>query len=77
MIQKLGSPVKEGWLGTFSHGENANGTRTRFSVGLSGPKGSGRLYVSAVEQGIMGGMYFERLELEVGGERTDLLKNGF
>lgn len=50
VIEALGEPINEGWMPSGSIGVNGAGGHADVSVGLSGPKGSGTLYVSAIKQ---------------------------
>ncbi len=47
MIQKLGEPLKRGWLVTGSIKLNNADGNADLSIPVSGPKGSGRVHIKA------------------------------
>lgn len=71
-IERLGEPIKDGWLVTGNVNVNAGGGSANLEIPVSGPKNSGKLYVSAVSPD--GSWMYERLDLAVaGGETVSLL----
>jgi hypothetical protein len=73
VIDALGEPIETGWLPQGSvHLQNGEG-EADFTLGLTGPRGEGRLYVKARRE--RGEWDFEVLELRVEGrdEVLDLL----
>jgi hypothetical protein len=72
-VQALGAPVDDGWFPTGS--VDSSGTRgtSDLAIPVSGPRGSGTLYLRAV--GEMGEWRFTQLVLKVKdtGEEIDLL----
>jgi len=71
-IERLGEPIKDGWLVTGNVNVNAGGGSASLDIPVSGPKNSGKLYVRAVSPD--GEWMYERLDLAVeGGETVSLL----
>ncbi|MBV9928716.1 MAG: TonB family protein [Acidobacteria bacterium] len=70
-IEKLGQPVKDGWLVQGNINVDASGGNANFEVPVSGPKNSGTLRVSAVNPD--GAWMYQKLDLVVGGETVSLL----
>ena len=70
-VERLGQPVKDGWLVKGNVKLDASGGSANFEVPVSGPKNSGTLYVSAVSP--EGTWMYEKLDLVVGGETVSLL----
>ena len=67
-IERLGEPVKDGWLVTGSVKLDATGGSANLEIPVSGPKKSGTLSVKAVSTD--GSWMYERLDLAVAGEET-------
>ena len=70
-VERLGQPVKDGWLVQGNIKLDASGGSANFQVPVSGPKSSGTLYVSAVSP--EGTWMYEKLDLVIGGETVSLL----
>ena len=71
-VERLGEPIKDGWLVTGNVKVDASGGSATFDIPVSGPKNSGTLHVSAVSPD--GSWMYERLDLAVkGGETVSLL----
>ena len=74
VIEALGSPIKEGFL--LSGNTNVNGAsgESNLAIPISGPKGKGTIYVSAIKS--LGQWNYLGLVVEVGQthERIDLLQ---
>jgi len=69
--ERLGQPVEDGWFVQGNIKLDATGGHANFEIPLSGPKGSGTLYVRAVSPD--GTWMYERLDLAAGGETVSLL----
>lgn len=67
-IERLGEPIKDGWLVTGNVNVNAGGGSATLEIPVSGPKNSGKLYVRAVSPD--GDWMYERLDLAVAGAET-------
>jgi TonB family protein len=70
-VERLGEPIKDGWLVKGNVKIDGGGGNADFEVPVSGPKGSGTLYVRAVSP--EGTWMYERLDLAAGGETISLL----
>jgi hypothetical protein len=74
VTEALGSPIKDGFL--MSGNTNVNGAsgESNLAIPISGPKGSGTIYVSANKS--LGRWIYSGLVVEVGQthERIDLLQ---
>lgn len=70
-VRLLGEPIEIGWLFTGSINTTGSSGDADFSIPVSGPKASGRLYVVAVKSA--GVWEYQQLVLEVDGERVPLL----
>lgn len=70
-VERLGEPIKDGWFVTGNIKVDAGGGQADFNFPVSGPKGSGTLYVRAVSPD--GTWMYERLDLAAGGETVSLL----
>lgn len=70
-IERLGQPIKDGMFVTGNVKFDGSGGNANLEIPLSGPKGSGRLYVRAVNPD--GAWMYERLDLVAGGETVSLL----
>jgi TonB family protein len=71
-VERLGQPIKDGWLVTGNVKVDASGGSANFDIPVSGPKNSGTLHVGAVSPD--GAWMYERLDLAVkGGETISLL----
>ena len=69
--ERLGEPVKDGWLVKGNVKFDGAGGRADFEIPVSGPKNSGTLYVRAVRPD--DAWMFERLDLAVAGAETTSL----
>src|SRR5687768_4101327 len=67
-IERLGEPIKDGWLVTGNVNVNASGGSANLEIPVSGPKSSGKLYVRAISPD--GAWMYERLDLAVAGSET-------
>jgi TonB family protein len=67
-IERLGEPIKDGWLVTGNVKLDAGGGSANFDIPVSGPKSSGTLYVRAVNPD--GSWMYEKLDLAVAGSET-------
>jgi len=67
----LGTPLTPGMSMNFSMKETNGASSAKFSVPLTGPKGSGNMQVDARGNG--GVWTFQRLEVEAGGKIIDVL----
>jgi TonB family protein len=67
-IERLGEPIKDGWLVTGNVNVSAGGGSANLEIPVSGPKNSGKLYVKAVSPD--GNWMYERLDLAVAGSET-------
>jgi TonB family protein len=67
-IERLGEPIKDGWLVKGNVSFQGGSGSANFDVPLSGPKNSGTLHVRAINDG--GAWMFETLDLEVAGGGT-------
>jgi hypothetical protein len=77
LIERLGEPIDAGWLVEGSINVSPGTGEADYSVPLTGPAGSGRVFVSAQRRG--GDWHFEELYVVIDGteERIDLLaENG-
>jgi TonB family protein len=70
-VERLGEPIKDGWFVKGNIKLDGTGGNADFEVPVSGPKGSGTLYVRAVSPD--GAWMYERLDLVAGGETVSLL----
>ena len=70
-VERLGQPVKDGWLVKGNVKLDDSGGNANFEVPVSGPKNSGTLYVRAISPD--GTWMYKRLDLVVGGETISLL----
>lgn len=67
-VGRLGEPIEDGWLVKGSVNYDAAGGAADFEIPLSGPKGSGTLFVRATRPD--GDWMYERLDLSVAGAET-------
>ena len=67
-IERLGEPIKDGWIVTGNVQINASGGNANLEIPLSGPKNSGKLYVRATNPD--GNWMYERLDLATEGGGT-------
>ena len=72
VIETLGEPVEPGWFVSGSVEVTGPAGTADISVPIRGSRGRGTLYVVAEKSA--GEWSFERLELESGGSRYDLLE---
>lgn len=70
-VERLGEPIEDGWFVTGNIKVDAGGGHADFNFPVSGPKGSGTLYVRAVSPD--GSWMYERLDLAAGGKTVSLL----
>ena len=73
VVRELGEPIEPGWLISGRINVNESSGNADVSIPVSGPKKSGRVYVSAVKK--LGKWDFSALEVEIEGktERINLL----
>ena len=72
VMAALGTPIKDGlFVSGNTHGDGASG-EANLSIPLSGPKGSGTVYVVATK--VAGRWNYSTMEVEIAGnkERIDL-----
>jgi hypothetical protein len=74
VIEALGSPIKDGVLVSGNTNVNGAAGESNLSIPISGPKGKGTIYVSAIKS--LGRWNYSGLVVEVGQtrERIDLLQ---
>jgi Cytochrome oxidase complex assembly protein 1 len=74
IAQKIGEPLKVGWLASGSINTSNSSGNADISIPISGPKGKGTIYMVAKKSA--GLWKFETLQVEVKGEtaRIDLLQ---
>jgi hypothetical protein len=74
VIEALGSPIKDGVLVSGSSSVNGASGESNLAIPISGPKGKGTIYVSAIKS--LGRWNYSGLVVEVGQthERIDLLQ---
>jgi len=70
-VERLGEPIDDGWLVRGNIKIDGGGGNANFEIPVSGPKGSGTLYVTAVRPD--DAWMYERLDLAAGGETVSLL----
>jgi TPR repeat protein len=70
VVQRLGVPLKRGWLTLGKIKESGSGGRADLEIPVSAPKGKGRLYVLATKSA--GVWYFETLKLKIDGQDTPI-----
>jgi TonB family protein len=71
-VALLGQPIKDGWLVKGSVSLNGGSGNANMEIPVSGPKNSGTLYVSAINEG--GAWMYEKLDLlPEGGQKVSLL----
>lgn len=70
VIQRLGEPVKRGWMTTGSVETSGPSGHADLAIPLSGPKGKGTLYAVASKRA--GQWILQTLQLKVEGERSAL-----
>ena len=73
VVRELGEPIEPGWLISGRINVNESSGNTDVIIPVSGPKKSGKVYVSAVKK--LGKWDFTALEVEIEGEtkRINLL----
>lgn len=69
--QALGEPISDGFLVSGKVNVSGGSGEADLSIPVSGPKGSGTLYVNARKAA--GQWEFQRLDLDAGGKRVSLL----
>jgi hypothetical protein len=74
VIEALGSPIKDGVLVSGNSSVNGASGESNLAIPISGPKGKGTIYVSAIKS--LGRWNYSGLVVEVGQthERIDLLQ---
>jgi hypothetical protein len=74
VIEALGSPIKDGVLVSGNSSVNGASGESNLAIPISGPKGKGTIYVSAIKS--LGRWNYSGLVVEVGEthERIDLLQ---
>jgi hypothetical protein len=74
VIEALGSPIKDGVLVSGNSSVNGASGESNLAIPISGPKGKGTMYVSAIKS--LGRWNYSGLVVEVGQthERIDLLQ---
>jgi hypothetical protein len=74
VVDKIGQPLHPGWFVSGSVNVSGESGDADISIPISGPKGKGKIYVSAKK--IAGQWRFETLQVEVAGQsdRIDLLQ---
>ncbi len=74
VIQKLGTPIEEGYFFTGEFNVTPEGGICKIGIPISGPRGKGTLHVDAVKQ--TGEWHYNALEVEITGEteRINLLE---
>lgn len=70
----LGAPLTTSWWLSGNLNESGGSGTANFAVPVSGPKGSGTLFVEAKESA--GTWRYESLQVDVGGRRIDLSDPG-
>jgi hypothetical protein len=73
VVEALGEPVEKGWLVGGSINVTGPSGRAELSIPLSGPKGSGKLYLIADKRAGRWEFELAEVEIEGRGERIDLL----
>jgi hypothetical protein len=73
VVQRLGQPIKRGWLTSGSINTTGPGGDADLAIPIAGPKGKGELYLSAKKA--VGAWTFQSLQVQVEGDsaRIDLL----
>jgi hypothetical protein len=74
VVAALGQPIEDGWLVSGNFEESGGAGQANFSIPISGPKGSGTLYVEAKKSA--GAWNYSNMVLQVdgSGKRIDLLQ---
>jgi len=75
VLQKLGSPIEQGWLMSGTMQTSGGSGTADLSLPISGPKGKGKLYLTAEKRA--GEWKFSTLVLRIEGETEaiDLLRD--
>jgi hypothetical protein len=73
VVEALGRPIEDGYFSSGSINETGPSGRAELAIPISGPKGSGTIYLEANESANQ--WSFSKLEVEIDktGERIDLL----
>jgi hypothetical protein len=74
VVAALGEPMEEGWLVSGSFEESGGSGQAQFAIPLSGPKGSGTLYVEARKSAGEWNYSTMAVEIDTSKERVDLLQ---
>ena len=74
VVAALGQPIEDGWLVTGNFEESGGAGQAQFSIPLSGPKGSGTLYVEARKSAGQWDYSTMALEMDTSKQRVDLLE---
>jgi Cytochrome oxidase complex assembly protein 1 len=75
VVQKLGTPITEGWMVSGSVNTSTTSGDADLAVPISGPKGQAKIYVTA--QKVSGAWNYSVMEVAIAGnnERINLLSN--
>jgi hypothetical protein len=75
VIEALGTPIKTGFLVSGNTNVNGASGESNLAIPISGPKGKGTIYVSAIKS--LGQWNYSGLVVEIGQtrQRIDLLKS--
>ena len=74
VVAALGQPLEDGWLVTGKFEESGGSGEAQFSTPVSGPKGSGTLYVEAKKSAGEWNYTSMVVEVEADKRRLDLLE---
>jgi len=74
VVAALGQPIQEGWFVSGNFEESGGKGQASFSIPLSGPKGSGTLYVEASKSAGHWDYSTMALEMDSSQQRVDLLE---
>jgi hypothetical protein len=70
VADKIGHPIKVGWIVSGNINVSSNSGNADLSIPISGPRGKGRILVSAKKQ--FGKWTFQTLEVQVEGDDTPI-----
>ena len=73
VVMALGQPIEEGWFTSGNFEENGASGQVNFAIPVSGPKGSGTVYVEARKAAGQWNYSTMVLEVEASKQRIDLL----
>ena len=74
VVAALGEPIHEGWLVSGNFEESGGTGQAQFSIPVSGPKGSGTIYVEARKSAGQWNYSTMVLEVDASRQRLDLLQ---